>query len=303
MQIHRIKSISEYHRLRGLPKPQHPLISLIDFESLQYSPDNNHISWVLDFYSIALKKNFDAKIKYGQQEYDFDEGVLFFISPNQVFSIEVKINEVSNLAGWMLLIHPDFFWKTTLAQNIRKYDFFDYSVNEALFLSDKEEVTLNIIIQNIQNEYHSTIDQFSQSIIISQIETLLNYADRFYQRQFITRKISNHQILDRLEKLLVDYFNSDDMVSKGLPTVQYLADSLHVSQGYLSGLLKVLTGQSTQQHIHNKLIEKAKEKLSTTSLSVGEIAYELGFEHSQSFSKLFKTKTDLSPSEFRKSFN
>jgi AraC family transcriptional regulator, transcriptional activator of pobA len=303
MQIHRIKSISEYHRLRGLPKPQHPLISLIDFESIQYSAENNHISWVLDFYSIALKKNFDAKVKYGQQEYDFDEGALFFISPNQVFSVEVKTNEVSKLSGWMLLIHPDFFWKTTLAQNIRKYDFFDYSVNEALFLSDKEDATLNTIIQNIQNEYHSNIDQFSQSIIISQIETLLNYADRFYQRQFITRKISNHQILDRLEKLLIDYFNSDDIVSKGLPTVQYLAESLHVSQSYLSSLLKVLTGQSTQQHIHNKLIEKAKEKLSTTALSVNEIAYELGFEHSQSFSKLFKTKTNLSPREFRQSFN
>jgi AraC family transcriptional regulator, transcriptional activator of pobA len=303
MKIHRIKSISEYHKLRGLPKPQHPLISLIDFESIQYSSENNHTSWVLDFYSIALKKNFDAKVKYGQQEYDFDEGILFFISPNQVFSIEVIKNEVSKLSGWMLLIHPDFFWKTTLAQHIRKYEFFDYSVNEALFLSDKEEATLNTIIQNIQNEYHSNIDQFSQSIIISQIETLLNYADRFYQRQFITRKISNHQILDRLEKLLLDYFNSDDIVSKGLPTVQYLAESLHVSQSYLSSLLKVLTGQSTQQHIHNKLIEKAKEKLSTTALSVGEIAYELGFEHSQSFSKLFKQKTNQTPLEFRQFFS
>jgi AraC-like DNA-binding protein len=303
MQIHRIKTISEYHRLRGLPKPEHPLISLIDFESIQYSAENNHISWVLDFYSIALKKNFDAKGKYGQQEYDFDEGVLFFISPNQVYSVEVDKNQLSKLSGWMLLIHPDFFWKTTLAQNIRKYDFFDYSVNEALFLSDKEEATLNTIIQNIKNEYHSTIDQFSQSIIISQIETLLNYADRFYHRQFITRKISSHQILDRLEKLLADYFSSDDLVSKGLPTVQSLAESLHVSQSYLSGLLKVLTGQSTQQHIHDKLIEKAKEKLATTELSVSEIAFELGFEHSQSFSKLFKTKTKVSPREFRQSFN
>jgi AraC family transcriptional regulator, transcriptional activator of pobA len=303
MQIQRIKSISEYHRLRGLPKPQHPLISLIDFESIQYSAENNPISWVLDFYSVSLKKNFDAKVKYGQQECDFDEGVLFFISPNQAFSIEVKMHEVSKLSGWMLLIHPDFFWKTTLANNIRKYNFFDYSVSEALFLSDKEEAKLNTIIQNIQDEYHSNIDQFSQSIIISQIETLLNYADRFYQRQFITRKISNHQILDRLEKVLADYFSSDDIVLKGLPTVQYLAESLHISQSYLSGLLKVLTGQSTQQHIHNKLIEKAKEKLSTTALSVGEIAYELGFEHSQSFSKLFKTKTNLSPREFRQSFN
>ena len=303
MQIRRIKTISEYHRLRTLPKPQHPLISLIDFESMQYSAENKHTSWVLDFYSIALKKNFDAKVKYGQQEYDFDDGVLFFISPNQVYSIEVDKNQLSKPSGWMLLIHPDFFWKTTLAKNIRKYNYFDYSVNEALFLSEKEEATLNIIIQNIQNEYDSNIDQFSQSIIISQIETLLNYADRFYQRQFITRKISNHQILDRLEKLLEDYFSNDVLFSKGLPTVHYLADSLHVSQSYLTGLLKVLTGQSTQQHIHSKLIEKAKEKLSTTTLSVGEIAYELGFEHSQSFSKLFKTKTNLSPREFRQSFN
>jgi AraC-like DNA-binding protein len=203
----------------------------------------------------------------------------------------------------MLLIHPDFFWKTTLAQKIRKYSFFDYSVNEALFLSDKEELLLKNIIDNIKNEYHSNIDQFSQSIIISQIETLLNYSDRFYQRQFITRKISNHQIIDKLDKLLIDYFSSDAIVLKGLPTVQYLADRLHLSQSYLSGLLKVLTGQSAQQHIHNKLIEKAKEQLSSTELSVSEIAYELGFEHSQSFSKLFKKKTSLSPREFRQSFN
>ena len=303
MQIHRITSISEYHRLRGLPKPEHPLISLIDFESIQYTAENNPASWVLDFYSIALKKNFDAKVKYGQQDYDIDEGVLFFISPNQVFSIEINIDKVSKLSGWMLLIHPDFFWKTALAQKIRKYSFFNYSVHEALFLSDKEEATIKNIILTIKNEYHSNIDQFSQSIILSQIETLLNYADRFYHRQFITRKIYNHQILDRLEKLLEDYFSSDDIVSKGLPTVQYLADSLHLSQSYLSGLLKVLTGQSAQQHIHTKLIEKAKEQLSTTTLSISEIAYELGFEHSQSFSKLFKKKTNFSPTEFRQSFN
>src|SRR5262249_14300717 len=151
-------------------------------------------------------------------------------------------------------------------------------------------------------EYHSNIDKFSQSIIISQIETLLNYSERFYERQFITRKISNHQILDRLEKLIDDYFESENIGKNGLPSVQLVADALNVSPGYLTGLLKVLTGQSTQQHIHNKLIEKAKEKLSTTALSVSEIAYQLGFEHSQSFSKLFKTKTRLSPLEFRQSF-
>jgi len=186
---------------------------------------------------------------------------------------------------------------------MKKYDFFDYSVNEALFLSEKEETTLIDLMQNIQQEYHSNIDKFSQDIIISQLELMLNYADRFYHRQFITRKITNHHILDRLEDILIAYFNSDTLAKKGLPTVQYIADTLNVSASYLSGLLKMLTGQSTQQHIHNKLIEKAKEKLSTTDLSVSEIAYELGFEHSQSFSKLFKTKTNFSPLEFRQSFN
>ena len=302
-ELLRVKTISEFHKLKGLPKPEHPLISVIDYGAIECISEINAKNWVFDFYHISIKRGLNAKLKYGQQQYDFDDGVMFFISPNQVFGIEPLPESTEKRSGWMLLIHPDFFWKTTLAQNIRKYNFFDYSVSEALFLSEKEEATLKIIIQNVQKEYHSNIDQFSQSIIISQIETLLNYANRFYQRQFLTRKISNHQILVRLEKLLVDYFSSDDIFSKGLPTVQQIAESLHVSQNYLSGLLKVLTGQSTQQHIHDKLIEKAKEKLSTTALSVSEIAYELGFEHSQSFSKLFKTKTNQSPLEFRQSFN
>jgi AraC-like DNA-binding protein len=203
----------------------------------------------------------------------------------------------------MLLIHPDFLWNTPLAKNIKQYEFFDYSINEALFLSEKEESIINNTIQNIQQEYHSNIDKFSQQIIISHIETLLNYAERFYHRQFITRKITNHKILNRLEDLLTEYFNSDDLIKKGLPTVQQLAQTLNVSPKYLSSLLKVLTGQTAQQHIHEKLIEKAKEKLSTTDLSISEIAYDLGFEHSQSFSKLFKSKTNLSPLEFRQSFN
>ena len=205
--------------------------------------------------------------------------------------------------GWMLLIHPDFFWNTPLAKTIKQYEYFGYSVNEALFLSDKEESIIIGILQNIQQEYHSNIDKFSQDIIISQIEVLLNYSERFYHRQFLTRKITNNKILNRLEEILSEYFNSDDIVVNGLPTVQHIAEDLNVSPNYLSGLLKVLTGQSTQQHIHDKLIEKAKEKLSTTNLSVSEIAFELGFEHSQSFSKLFKSKTKFSPMEFRRSFN
>jgi len=301
----RIKTISEFHQFRGLSKPEHPLISVVDYGAINHDVDIKELSWILDFYSISIKRTSNAMIKYGQQEYDFDEGVMFFMAPGQVFSVTIDpdINKRTKHTGWILLIHPDFLWNTSLAKNIKNYDFFDYSVNEALFLSEKEESILHQIIENIQQEYHSNIDKFSQNIIISQIETLLNYAERFYQRQFITRKIFNHKILDSLEELLDDYFNNEDLTSKGLPSVQFVANHLNVSPSYLTGLLKVLTGQSTQQHIHEKLIEKAKEKLSTTQLSVSEIAYELGFEHPQSFSKLFKSKTDLSPLEFRQSFN
>jgi AraC-like DNA-binding protein len=303
-QPYRIKTISEFHHLRKLPTPEHPLISVINVEDVHHSDDDPHI-FIYDFYFIALKKNCGIKMKYGQQQYDFDEGTMFFGSPNQVFGIEHdnSNNQKGKRSGWMLLIHPDFLWKTTLAKTIRQYEYFDYAVHEALFLSEKEEAVMDNIIENIKQEYHSNIDKFSQDIIIAQLEVLFNYADRFYHRQFLTRKITNHQILERMEDILTKYFVGDELLKNGLPTVQYIADSLNVSPNYLSGLLKTLTGQSTQQHIHNKLIEKAKEKLSTTDLSVSEIAYELGFEYPQSFSKLFKSKTHSSPLEFRASFN
>ena len=303
MQPLRIKTISQYHQVMGLPKPEHPLISVINLEAINHPRSDEAISLVFDFYSISLKRNFNAKIKYGQQQYDFDEGIMFFISPNQVFGIEVNNNDILKRSGWLLLVHPDFLWNTPLAKTIKQYEYFDYSVHEALFLSDKEETTIINMMQNIQHEYNSNIDKFSQDVIIAQLELLLTYADRFYHRQFITRKITNHKILNRLEDMLNEYFNSDDLIKNGLPTVQQIAEALNVSPNYLSGLLKTLTGQSTQQHIHNKLIEKAKEQLSTTDLSISEIAYELGFEHPQSFSKLFKTKTNFSPLEFRQSFN
>ncbi len=302
-QPHRVKTISEYHQLMGLPGPGHPLISVINFESIKHLPGRGAISVVFDFYSISLKRDFNARMKYGQQEYDFDDGIMFFIAPGQVFGMEVGEGEALRHTGWLLLVHPDFLWHTALAKGIKHYEYFDYSVHEALYLSEKEETIITGIMQNIAQEYHSNIDKFSQDIIIAQLELLLTYSERFYHRQFITRKITNHKILDRLEEVLADYFNGDALATKGLPTVQYVAGALNVSPNYLSALLKVLTGQSTQQHIHEKLIEKAKEKLSTTGLSVSEIAYELGFEHPQSFSKLFKTKTKLSPLDFRQSFN
>ena len=302
-QPYRIKTISEYHQVMGLPKPEHPLISVINFESIKHLPYNESINIVFNFYSISLKRNFNGKMKYGQQEYDFDEGIMFFISPGQVFGMEIEKDVALKHTGWLLLIHPDFFWSTSLAKTIKQYEYFDYSVHEALFLSDKEETTIINMMQNIEQEYHSNIDKFSQDVIIAQLELLFTYADRFYHRQFITRKITNRQILGRLEDMLTAYFNDDSLAKKGLPTVQYIAEALNLSPNYLSGSLKALTGQSTQQHIHDKLIERAKEQLSTTNLSISEIAYELGFEHSQSFSKLFKSKTNLSPLAFRNSFN
>ncbi|RCR66962.1 helix-turn-helix domain-containing protein [Larkinella punicea] len=294
----RVSSISQAHKMRELPPPLHPLISIVETSELKSTPN---ISAVLDFYMISVKRNCDT-LAYGQQKYDFDGGVMSFVAPNQIISGQE--HEPDNKpTGWILLVHPDFFWGTPLAKKIKKYDYFGYAVNEALFLSEKEESIIHAIGENIKLECNSNIDKFSHDIIISHLETFLNYAERFYQRQFLTRRITNHQLLDRLEKLLNDYFNSDDLAQKGLPTVQYISDNLNISSKYLGSMLKQLTGLTTQQHIHEKLIDKAKEKLSLTDQSVSDIAYELGFEHLQSFSKLFKAKTKRSPLEFRDSFN
>jgi len=298
----RISTISEYHQALGLSKPEHPLISVINLADIKRVPGYVTISLIFDFYVIALNFTVDARVRYGQQDYDFDQGIISFMSPNQVFTIEYN-DEDSLPSGWLIAIHPDFIWNTPLAKNIKNYKFFDYAVNEALYISEKEEHIITGVIRNIEHEYHSSIDKFSQDIIIAQLEVLLNYSERFYQRQFITRKISNHKTLDKLETVLDTYFKSESITEKGLPTASYIAGQLNLSPGYLGEMLKSLTGLNTQQHIHNKVIDIAKEKLSTTSLSVSEIAYALGFEHLQSFSKLFKSKTKVSPMEFRQSFN
>lgn len=304
-EINKLNTISDLHRFNQLPPPDHPLISLIDYSHIAPTPGTNELRWVQEFYTISLKRNVVGKYRYGQQLYDFDEGLMTFFSPHQVISIELIEEDATTHkpSGWILAIHPDFFFGTSLANIIKKYPFFNYSVREALFLSEKEENIINEILQNIKTEYQANLDRFSQQIIISQLELLLNYADRFYQRQFLTRKVSNHQVLSKLEEYLENRFRSEEILSKGLPSVTEVAANLNLSPDYLSNMLKSLTGQTTQQHIHNKLIEKAKIKLSTTNLSVSEIAYELGFEHSQSFSKLFKLKTSQTPTEFRASYN
>ena len=298
------KTIAEFHHFVGLPAPLHPLISVVNVATVPHRDDEEPMSMAMEFYSISVKRMVNFKVQYGQRPFDFNDGIMSFISPNQVFNIGIddKGKKVEK-SGWVIYIHPDFIWNTALAKTIRQYDFWDYSLNEALFLSEKEEATIGSIIQSIHEEYQANIDRFSKSILISHIEALLNYADRYYNRQFITREKSNHQILERVETFLGEYFNSGDLLSKGLPTVAFIAEAMNLTPKYLSSLLKTLTGQNTQQHIHDKLIEKAKEKLSATELSVSEIAYGLGFEHLPSFSKLFKAKTGKSPVEFRMSFN
>jgi AraC-like DNA-binding protein len=298
------QSISEFYQVNKLPAPQHPLISVLDVGTVPHVNGQEPTNLILGFYSISVKRMSNVNVKYGQQSFDFNEGIMSFMSPNQVFSMTVdnKDEEVTK-SGWAIYIHPDFIWNTSLAKSIKQYDFWDYSLHEALFLSAKEEAIITNIILNIKQECEANIDNYSKPIIISHVESLLNYADRFYHRQFITREKAAHQLLDRLETVLDDYFSSTDLVNRALPTVRYVADQLNLSPKYLSNLLRVLTGQNTQQHIHGKLIEKAKEKLSTTNLTVSEIAYELGFEHLPSFSKLFKTRTNLSPLAFRASFH
>ncbi|MEO1011321.1 MAG: helix-turn-helix transcriptional regulator [Bacteroidota bacterium] len=302
-ELKHFKKVGDYHKYVGIEAPEHPLISLLDYSRIQYPQTANGLKWRQDYYGIGLKRDIPYKLFYGQQEYDFDEGLMTFIAPNQVMSMAGNPNMVHRPSGWLLLVHPDFLWNTPLAKQINNYGFFGYHVSEALFLSEKEERMIGDILLHIQREYKSNIDRFSQKIIISQLEVLLSYAERFYERQFITRKISSHQLLHHLEEVLATYFKDGNLIDRGLPTVQWVADRLHRSPNYLSGVLKSLTGQSTQQHIHNKLIDKAKEELSTSPQSVSEIAYNLGFEHPSSFNKLFKNKTEMSPLEFRKRFN
>jgi AraC family transcriptional activator of pobA len=294
-----INSISQLHRMLSLPKPEHPLVSVIDLKDVKGIDDEDIRFVVFNFYSIWMEKDVKGKIRYGQNYFDFEEGTLICMSPGQVLSTL----EHEQVKGWGLVFHPDFIRGYTLEKKIKDYGFFSYAVNEALHLSEKEELMLKNIMENVGHEYRTLIDSFSQDVMISQIETLLNYCNRFYNRQFLTRKKPNDELLTRMESILTKYFDGDAAIKSGLPTVGYLAQQLNVSPNYLSDMLRTLTGQNGQKHIHNKLIEKAKELICTTALSVSEIAYQLGFERANSFSKLFKNKTKLSPLEFRQSFN
>jgi AraC family transcriptional activator of pobA len=299
-KVSKLESITEIHRMLGLPGPVHPLISLMDATDGQIDMCRLPASYVLSFYKISFITKLGGKFRYGQGYYDFDEGSLLFTAPNQIMG---GMEDYRDNSGYSLIIHPDFLQGYPLATKIKQYGFFSYATNEALHLSEQERSTIMAIYNIIREELNSRIDDFSHEVIIAQIELLLSYAKRFYKRQFLTRQVVTNDLLAQLEDLLNSYFKEEKPVNNGIPTVQYLAEQLNYTPNYLSDMLRSLTGLNAQQHIHQKLIERSKELLSTTNLAISEVAYQLGFEHPQSFSRLFKIKTRISPVQFRSAFN
>jgi AraC-like DNA-binding protein len=292
------KSISAYMRDMGMPKPLHPLVELVKYDNDQVSRANAGRSFLVDFYKVSFKVDFSGQVKYGQGYYDFEEGGLAFLAPNQLITMSAQ--ESCYEDGYNLFFHADLIRNYQLGKNIHRYGFFAYDVNEALLVSDKEKKILIGLFQNIASELENNIDSFSQDVLVSQIELLLNYSNRFYNRQFLTRKAVHHDLISQMDSYLEGRFANQ---AGGIPTVLEVANHLNVSPRYLSDMLKSLSGQTAQQHIHDQLIERAKGILSVTRLTIAEIAYQLGFEHPQSFNKLFKRYTNLSPNAFRKSFD
>jgi AraC-like DNA-binding protein len=293
-EIIKINTVEEYTRLFGCPAANHPLVSICRLSDVKdFVPFNKPVQ--LNLYSIVMKDGTNCTSKYGWREYDFTRGSMNFFAPGQVHSwYEQK--EQSGAWGWMLAFHPDFIRKYPLGAKIGKLKFFSYEISEALHTSDAERSLLESIMQNIESEDKRSIDEHSQDIIVSQLDVLLNYAERFYTRQFRTRNSVESDVLTRFQSILHTHFEKE---KDSLITANDIASELAMSTHYLSDLLRNLTGMNTQQHIHAFLIERAKSLLLTTTLSVNEIAFSLGFEYPQYFSRLFKSKTGQTPVEFR----
>jgi len=294
--IYKVETISKLHEIAGLDKPRHPLITIIDYGSLQLKNIPPSGSFICSFYSVNFKKH--CSFIYGRQTFDHQEGTLHCTAPEQIITFD-PVKEKGSTEGWGLYFHPELIRNTALGKRIHKYGFFSYAENEALHLAEQEKQTLISILKQIQNEYNLNIDQFSQELIISNIELLLNYCMRFYGRQFMTRTGQNKDIIARFERFITAYFNSESAKVPAIPSVKYCAEIMNLSPNYLSDLLKSETGKNTQEHIHYYLLEKAKNLLVNSNLNISEIAYELGFEYSQNFSKLFKKKVGVSPTIYR----
>lgn len=298
-EIIRLKSISEAHRFLGLPKSNHPLVSVVELNDRIINLDYGDTKFLFDFHQVNLKQGFSGSLVYGRNSYDFEDGTLTFIKAGQVIQMEKQPEQVEGSSGWTLLFHPDLIRKSELGKNIDDYTFFDYDLNEALHLSEKEINALNTLVDKIQDEYNQNIDKHSQEIIIANIEMILKYCKRYYDRQFYTRTNLNKDLVSKFEQVIQRYYQSEKPLEVGVLSVKYCANELAMSSNYLGDLLKTETGRSAKDHINDFVIEKAKTRLLGSNKSVSEIAYSFGFEYPQGFSKLFKAKTGVSPSQYR----
>lgn len=298
--VYKVQSIGELHEIAGFDKPKHPLVTVVDYSKVNVSDAPETGSFICSFYSVNFKKH--CGFIYGRQVFDHQEGTLLCTAPEQIITFDRK-KEEGSAKGWGLYFHPELIRNSDLGKKIHEYTFFSYSENEALHLSEQEKQTLLSLLKQMENEYNTNIDHYSHDLIISNIELFLNYCKRFYGRQFITRTNQNKDVLVRFEEFIKDYFKSPELRNKGIPSVKHCAEAMNLSSNYFSDLLKSETGKNTQEHIHYYLLEKAKNILLGSNLNINEIAYELGFEYPQNFSKLFKRKTGITPTEFRNTIN
>ncbi len=297
-EIIKIKSISEVHDFYGFAKPKHPLVSVLPIDERMTNVDYGDASYTFDFYQISLKEGMKGALSYGRNSYDFQEGTITFIQPNQT----VKVNQSADYqgsSGWTLIFHPDLIRKSELGKTIENYSFFNYEVSEALHLSDEEKQSITELVRKIEKEYEQNIDKHSQEIIIANIEMILKYCKRYYDRQFYTRTNLNKDVISKFEQVIREYYQSDKPTEHGVLSVKYCAQELSMSSNYLGDLIKNETGRNAKDHIQDYIIEKAKTKIVGTNESVSEIAYALGFEYPQGFNKLFKARTGMSPSKYR----
>lgn len=296
-EFFRLKTIAELHNAVGLEKPLHPMISIIR-EWPKPAIDLNGIKVISDLYLLGMKGNVKGTFKYGRNSYDYEEGSLVFVAPNQVVQFDEADADV-DANGWNIFFHPDLIRKSELGKTIKDFTFFEYGLNEALHVSDKEKNMLSDFVMRIETELQQNIDKHSQELMLVNLESILKYCSRYYDRQFYTRTNMNKDFIVRFEQYLEQYFSSEELYDKGIPTVTDCGKALNMSGSYLSDLLKSETGSSAKDHIHSYIIEKAKTLLLNSKSPISEVSYGLGFEYSQHFSKLFKRKTGFTPSDYR----
>lgn len=294
-QIIHITNLSQAHEIMGLEPPKHPLISIVYWDKMTRPTKKTLVRYMSDFYTVMLK-DADCGLQYGRNYYDFNQGLLTFIGPKQVFA---TTNENFSSTGWMLAFHPDLIRQSNLGKNIGNYTFFSYDVHEALHLSDKEEDILNDCIKKMEFELEQNIDAHSKNLLVSNIELLLNYCNRFYERQFHTRTDSHSSVVTNVERLIKDYYEDGKQLKEGTPSIQYLADEVNLSANYLSDLLKKETGRNTKEHINHFVVDRAKTILLNSEDNVSEIAYDLGFNYPHYFSRMFKKETGMTPQKYR----